>query len=343
MTLLERLQASGFRRLGSPRNGFRFVTCRGKRVPAKEAQRCKSLVLPPAWTEVRIAPSERSHLQAIGKDKAGRWQYRYSTKFRERRDHQKFSKVATFAESLPKLRAAVKRDLARRGLGREKVMACILKIMSTSFIRPGSQEYAEQNGSYGIATLRRKHTRVHGDVVEFFFPGKSGQEQSASVRDRQVARVVRALLKLPGHEVFKYVDECGCVIDVTRQHINQYIKDVMGPRFSAKDFRTWGGTLVTASALARVSQGPKLEKLDHRARKKQVIEAVKETAQLLGNTPAVSRSAYIAPSVLSNFDKGKTAEKFFESVEEIAARKDVKLHASEKAVVTLLKESDGKS
>ena len=312
-------------------------------MPAKEAQRCKSLVLPPAWTDVRVAPSNRSHLQAIGKDKAGRWQYRYSTKFRERQDRHKYSKVVTFAEALPKMRAAIKRDLARRGLGREKVMACILKIMSTSFIRPGSQEYAEQNGSYGIATIRRKHTKVHGDVVEFSFPGKSGQEQSASVKDRQVARVVRALLKLPGHEVFKFVDDCDCVIDVTRQHINDYIKDVMGERFSAKDFRTWGGTLVTASALARVRKGPRLEKLDPRTRKKHVVAAVKETAQLLGNTPAVSRSSYIAPAVLSNFDKGKTAEKFFESVEEIAARKDVKLHASEKAVVTLLKEADGKS
>jgi DNA topoisomerase-1 len=178
---------------------------------------------------------------------------------------------------------------------------------------------------------------VHGDVVEFSFPGKSGQEQSASVRDRQVAHVVRALLKLPGHEVFKFLDDDGRVVDVTRQHINQYIKCVMGEQFSAKDFRTWGGTLVTASTLARASSsGPRLDKVDPRTRKKRVVEAVKETAEILGNTPAVSRSSYIAPSVLSNFDKGKTAEKFFESVDELAER-EVGMDASEKAVVSLLK------
>jgi len=292
---------------------------------------------------VRIAPSDRSHLQAIGKDKAGRWQYRYSTKFRERQDRHKFDRVVTFAEALPKMRAAIKRDLACKGLGRRKVMACILKVLSTSFIRPGSQEYAEKNGSYGIATLRRKHTKVHGNVVEFSFPGKSGQRQTVSLRDRQVAHVVAALLKLPGHEVFKFVDESGSVVDVTRQHINRYIKDVMGERFSAKDFRTWGGTLVTASALARASKGPRLEKLDRRARKKKVVAAVKETAEVLGNTPAVARSAYISPAVISSFDKGKTVEKFFDSVEEIAAQKDVKLHGSEKAVVSLLKSSVRKS
>lgn len=296
-------------------------------------------MLPPAWTDVHIAPSKRSHLQAIGKDRAGRWQYRYSTKFRERQDRHKFKKVVSFAEALPRLRRAIKRDLARRGLGREKVMACILKVLSTSFIRPGSQEYAQANGSYGIATLRRKHTQVHGDVVEFSFPGKSGQEQTSSVRDRRVAHVVRALLKLPGHEVFKFLDEDGRVVDVTRQHINQYIKDVMGERFSAKDFRTWAGTLVTASALARARPG---RRLDQRTKKKHVVAAVKETAQLLGNTPAVSRSSYISPAVLSSFDKGKTVDRFFASVDELAEHHAAGLHASEKAVVSLLKSSHRK-
>lgn len=301
MTLLERLEREGIRRVGTPKSGFRYITASGQRVTGKAAERCRSLVLPPAWTDVRISPSERFHLQAIGHDKAGRWQYRYHPAFRERQEQQKYARLLSFAKALPKMRATVRRDLARKGLGRERVMACILKVLSTCFIRSGSEQYASENGSYGLATLRRKHVTVTGDRVHFSFRGKSGQPQERELQDRRVARVIKQLLALPGHEVFKFVTDDGAVIDVKRQHINQYIKDVMGTHFSAKDFRTWAGTLLAACALAKAAASD-----ENIPRKKQVVAAVKETAQVLGNTPAICRASYIYPSVLSSFEAGKT-------------------------------------
>lgn len=332
MTLLERLERDGIRRVGTPKSGFRYITASGQRVTGKAAERCRSLVLPPAWTDVRIAPSDRFHLQAIGHDKAGRWQYRYHSAFRERQEQQKYARILSFADALPKMRATVKKDLARKGLARERVMACILEVLSTCFIRAGSEQYASEHGSYGLATLRRKHVTVKGDRVHFSFRGKSGQQQERELQDRRVARVIRQLLDTPGHELFKFIADDGAVVDVKRQHINEYIKDVMGPHFSAKDFRTWAGTLIAASALAKAAAQD-----EDAPRKKHVVAAVKETAQVLGNTPAISRASYIDPSVLSSFEKGKTVERYFDSVEELAAHHGVGLHASEKALVTMLK------
>ncbi len=339
MTLLERLQAEGIRRKGTPARGFRYLTADGKPVSKADRARIDALVLPPAWTDVYVHPSPRAHLQAVGKDKAGRWQYRYHPSFRERQEARKYDRLVLFAEALPKMRRTVQAHLRQQGLGREKVMAGILTILSQCFIRPGSQVYADEHGSYGLATLRPKHVEVVGDTVRFSFPGKSRQLQEQSLKDRRIANLVRKLLQVPGRDLFKFIDAEGNVVDVRRRHINQYIKEVMGERFSAKDFRTWAGTLVAASALARSADASN----SARERKKVVTRAVKEAAALLGNTPTVCRASYIYPSVLSSFDRGVVVEKYFRSIDELTGHRSPALHASEKALLTLLKSGPKKA
>lgn len=326
MTQLELLQEKGYRRVGSPRNGFRFAGA-----PAREIPRLRALRLPPAWTEVAINPNPRAKLQAIGKDKKGRWQYRYSEGAVREREQKKYHRLLAFGNALPKLRKVIDRDLRLPGLPREKVMACILRILSTCFMRPGSQIYAKENGSFGIATLQNRHVQVQGDTLRFRYRGKSGKEQFRELRDRRVARIVRELKKLPGRELFQYVAEDGSVVEIRRRHINEAIKDAMGERFSAKDFRTWAGTLIAACALARMSSGLVEGRTD---RKKMVVAAVKETAAQLGNTPAVCRSSYIWPSVLRDFEKGKVVSTYFGTVDELLERKG---RGAEKALLELLR------
>ena len=333
MTRLERLQKTGIRRLGGARRGFRYRRADGGRPAAADLERIRSLALPPAWRDVAIAASPTASLQAIGKDAAGRWQYRYSAAHVRRREAEKFRRIVKFAEALPRMRSAVARDLRAPGLGREKVLAGILRILSTCFLRPGSEVYAAENGSYGIATIRNRHVTVRGDVVTFDFPAKSAKRQTVAVRDRAVAALLRKLRKLPGAEVFKYVDADGRVVDVKRRLVNEYIKEVMGERFSAKDFRTWAGTLVCASALARAGVDPAETRT---ARKRKVVAAVKETAEILGNTPAVCRTSYIYPSVVSRFEEGRTIEAAPGSVADLVASAR-RLRRSEKALLKLLK------
>lgn len=214
-------------------------------------------------------------------------------------------------------------------------MAAILRVLSKSFMRPGSQVYASENGSYGIATLRPRHVKVKGEIVQFDFPGKSGVRQLRQIQDRDVARVVRALLKNPGREVFKYQNGDGNFVDVKRRHINEYIKELMGQSFSAKDFRTWAGTLLCASALARIGT-ERVEKPT--ARKRKVVEAIKETAAHLGNTPAVCRSSYISPAVVDSFHGGKSIENYFDNLEDLVSYKGRKLHPAENALLKFLKQ-----
>jgi DNA topoisomerase I len=210
-----------------------------------------------------------------------------------------------------------------------------LRILSTCFLRPGSEVYASENGSYGITTLRRKHVKVKADLVNFDFPGKSGVRQQQQIKDRRVARIVRKLVKHSGSHVFKYENSDGKFVDVTRRHINDYIKEVMGESFSAKDFRTWAGTLVCACALARAGT-EKEEKLSLRKRK--IVAAIKETAEVLGNTPAVCRGSYVCPAILSAFERGKFVEKYFPTVEALVSFRGRGLHSAERALVKFLKQ-----
>jgi DNA topoisomerase I len=336
MTRTERLHQSGIIRLGSPKSGFRYKHSDGRKVSATDLKRIQALAIPPAWTDVAINASSGGQLQAVGKDVAGRWQYRYHENHVRAQETKKFKRVIKFAESIPKLRATVARHLRQPDLGRERVLAAIVRVLSTCFMRPGSQVYASENGSYGVATLRPKHVIVKGGVVEFDFPGKSGVQQQRELKDRQVAKVVRGLLKVPGKEVFKYQNGDGQFVNVTNRHINEYIKETMGERFSAKDFRTWAGTIICACALARA--GTELdEKLPERKRK--VVAAIKETAEMLGNTPSVCRSSYICPAVIESFQRGNIIDGHFRTLEQFVAYRGRKLHEGEKAVLSFLKQN----
>lgn len=336
MTRTERLHQSGIIRLGTPKSGFRYKHSDGRKVSAADLKRIKTLAIPPAWTDVAINSLARGRLQAVGKDVAGRWQYRYHEHHVRGQELKKFKRLIKFAEAIPKLRGTVSRHLRQPGMGRERVLAAIVRVLSTCFMRPGSQVYASENGSYGVATLRPKHVSVKGNVVEFDFPGKSGVQQQRELKDRQVAKVVRSLLKVPGKEVFKYQNGDGQFVNVTNRHVNEYIKETMGERFSAKDFRTWAGTIICACALARA--GTELdEKLPERKRK--VVAAIKETAEMLGNTPAVCRSSYICPAVIESFQRGNIIDGHFRTLEQFVAYRGRKLHEGEKAVLSFLKQN----
>jgi DNA topoisomerase-1 len=303
-------------------------------VSAGDLKRIRQLKIPPAWKSVAINATPGGKVQAVGKDAAGRWQYLYHESHNRAQEIKKFKRLIKFAEALPQLRSTVSRHLRQPDLGREPVLACMVRILSTCYLRPGSQSYASENGSYGIATLRPKHVNVRKDVVLFDFPGKSGVRQRPELKDRQVARIVRSLLQQPGREVFKYENGDGAFVNVTGRHINEYIKETMGERFSAKDFRTWAGTIICACALARAGT----EHSDSRAaRKKKVVAAIKETAEMLGNTPAVCRSSYINPAVINSFDKGEVIDRHFETLEDLIAYRGRKLHGAERGLLKFLK------
>lgn len=334
MTRLEQFQKTGIKRLGTPERGFRYKRADGKKVSAADAQRIQELVIPPAWTDVWINSVPGGAVQAIGKDAAGRAQYLYHANHTRKQDAKKFQRLIKFAEALPQMRVTVAHQIKQSGLGKERVMASILRILSTCFLRPGSQVYASENGSFGLATLRKQHVSVKGDVVEFDFPGKSGVRQTRQLKDHQVAKVVRSLLKYPSREIFKYQNGDGQFVNVTRPHINSYIREVMGENFSAKDFRTWAGTLVCACALARRKAA--LDD-DDSVRKAKVVEAVQETAEMLGNTVAVCRSSYICPEIINSFEKGKTIPRYFNTPNELVSYRGRKLHAAEKSLLNFMK------
>jgi len=334
MTRIEKLCAKGIHRTGSPARGFRYLDADGRKIKGADLSRAEALKIPPAWTDVCINSSASGAVQAVGKDAAGRWQYIYHDSHVRHRERKKFQRLIDFAERLPAMRKAVAKDLRQRGFPKPRVMASILRILSMSFIRPGSEVYANENGSYGLATLRSKHVRVKGDLVIFDFPGKSGVRQHREFRDRTTARIVRELLRRPGRDVFKYQNGDDSFVDVKRRDINVYIKEIMSGNFSAKDFRTWAATLICASALARVQSD--LNGNRH-AGKRLLVAAIKETAEALGNTPAVCRSAYICPLIMNSFAKGRVIDRHFLSVRELMAYRGTSLHPAEKSLLRFLK------
>lgn len=332
MTGIERLGKEGIRRLGTPKSGFRYRHADGRPVSRDDLDRIHWLKLPPAWTDVAIDPSPNAGLQAIGRDAAGRWQYRYHEARVKKRERQKLRRMIAFAGALPKLRAAIARDLALPGLPREKVFAAIVRIIATRYLRPGSRQYAEENDSFGLVTLRRKHVENGRGAVRLRFRGKSGKEHEVELTNPAVLRVIRECLKLPGRTVFQYRNGGGEVVAATRKAVNAYIKEVMGGSFSAKDFRTWAGTLICANLLARqAGEIPETK----RGRRRVITATIKETARRLGNTPAVCRASYIAPAVLEGFERGTTLPATIESVDRLVERRS--LHRVEKALVKLLK------
>ena len=277
--------------------GFGYRDADGKRVtdPATLA-RINKLAIPPAYTDVWICPDPDGHMQATGRDAKGRKQYRYHERFREIRDGTKYEHMLEFAATLPEIRARVDADMARRGLPREKVLATVVHLLETTMIRVGNADYAKQNKSYGLTTLRDRHVAVEGGQLRFKFKGKSGKEWRLSVSDRRVARIVKASQDLPGQHLFQYVDEEGGQHEVTSGDINAYLREISDRNITAKDFRTWTGTVLAALALAE------FERFDSQAAaKKNVRAAIEAVAARLGNTPTVCRKCYIHPAVLDSY------------------------------------------
>lgn len=266
-------------------------------------RRIRALAIPPAWTDAWICPDPLGHLQAAGTDAAGRRQYRYHDRWRSRRDEEKFDRMRAFARRLPEIRRHVASDLARRGVPREKALAATVRLLDLALFRVGSESYARQNGSFGVATLRREHVVVSGDAIRFDYRAKSGQRRRFEVRDPELAAVLRTLKRRrDGHpELLAYRDAKGWR-DVRSGDVNAYVKALGGNGFSAKDFRTWHGTVLAAVGLAAGGDVPQ----GARARRSRVTEAVKDVASMLGNTPAVARASYIDPTLFDRFEQGRT-------------------------------------
>ncbi len=272
---------------------------------ARELQRIRALVIPPAWTDVWINPNPRGHIQATGRDARGRKQYRYHAKWRATRDETKFSRMIAFGEALPRIRDRVEADLALPGLPREKTLAIVVRLLDEALIRVGNPEYARDNGSYGLTTLRDDHVDVSGSTVHFTFRGKSGKTQEIDVRDRRVARIISRLQDLPGQQLFQYLDAEGEPHTIGSEDVNAYLQEIAGEAFTAKDFRTWGGTVLATRSLREL--GPFQSEATMKAN---IIVAIDTVAARLGNTRAVCRSAYIHPAVLLSYESGELC--FFE-------------------------------
>ena len=286
--------------------GFAYVDAKGRAVKdARTEDRIAKLVIPPAWTDVWICPEPRGHIQATGRDQKGRKQYIYHPDWRAHRDEAKYGRMAAFGRALPRLRKRVEADLARRGLPREKVLAAVVRIMEETSIRVGNDQYAQANKSFGLTTLRKRHVvGLTGTAAVFDFRGKSGKQHRTGIHDRRLAALIRRCEELPGQRLFQYVDHDGQRHAINSHDVNDYIREATGGSFTAKDFRTWSGTLHCAQALAQA--GP----AENRGAEKRIVAAcVKQVAGVLGNTPAVCRSSYIHPKVLELYGSGSLVER----------------------------------
>jgi DNA topoisomerase-1 len=294
------------RRVGK---GFGYRDAMGTVIRDKAIlERIRKLAIPPAYTDVWICPDPLGHIQATGRDAKGRKQYRYHERWRNTRDEAKFSRMAAFGRALPSLRARVESDLRRQALTHEKVVATVVRLLELTLIRVGNDEYAKQNNSFGLTTLHNRHVTIDGRTVTFAFRGKSGVVRQLGLDDRRLASIIRSLQEMPGQRLFQYLDDDGKPRPVGSTDVNAYLRDAMGEHFTAKDFRTWAGTLAAAKALAMQPAPP-----DDRESRRLVTLCIKATAGLLGNTPAVCRSAYIHPAILDTFAAGRLPAIFGEA------------------------------
>jgi DNA topoisomerase I len=280
--------------------GFSYVDPQGRTIrDPRLLARIRKLAIPPAWTEVWICSRPNGHLQATGRDARGRKQYRYHADWRSFRDETKFGRMVAFGEALPKIREQVEHDLALDGLPREKVLATVVKLLETTLIRIGNKEYARDNNSFGLTTLRNRHVDVAGSWLRFEFRGKSGKDQAVEIRDRRLARIVRQCRDLPGHRLFQYLDNEGIRQSVSSEDVNTYLRETAGEDFTAKDFRTWGGTVLALSALLEAEGGGTAKEASQA-----VVDAIKRVASNLGNRPAICRKYYVHPAVIEAFLEG---------------------------------------
>jgi len=316
----------GIRRIGRNKR-FRYVDPRGATVAdANVLARIKSLVIPPAWTDVWICPNPLGHLQATGRDARGRKQYRYHPLWRQVRDEVKYGRMLAFAAALPKIRERTATDLKLTGLPREKVLAAVVALLEKTLIRVGNEEYARDNDSYGLTTMRDTHAKVNGSSVRFEFRGKSGKSHRIDLHDSRLARIVKACRELPGYELFQYVDDAGERKGIESSDVNGYIKTICSEPFTAKDFRTWAGTVMTALELARFPPHR-----SHRAAKMNIVRAVETVAARLGNTTSVCRKCYIHPLVFDAYMAGDVVKP---SRRRLTGRRRLSPHES--AVVALI-------
>jgi DNA topoisomerase-1 len=316
--------------------GFTYIDAKGKGLRDEATlRRIKSLVIPPAWTEVWISPDSNGHLQATGFDARHRKQYRYHPRFREVREQTKYTRMLDFARALPRIRRRVARDLRLTGLPREKVLAAVVRLLEMTLIRVGNDEYAKSNRSFGLTTLQDKHAHINGSRthVRFEFKGKSGVAHEIDLADPRLARIVKQCQDLPGQELLQYVDEEGAVRDIGSTDVNQYIQEIAGDGFTAKDFRTWAGTVLATLALQE------LEQFDSQAQaKKNIVRAVESVAAKLGNTKAVCRKCYIHPAILESYVDGSMLRTLEQRARTKLSKEIRSLKAEEAMVLTLLEQ-----
>jgi DNA topoisomerase-1 len=293
--------------------------------------RIKRLAIPPAWTDVWICPASNGHIQATGRDARCRKQYLYHECWREVRDENKYDRIISFGKALPKIRRRIARDLKPPGLPRNKVLATVVQLLERTFIRIGNEEYARENKSFGLTTMKDRHVEVKGAKLRFRFRGKSGREHEVDVTDRHIAKIISKLQDLPGQDLFQYVDDDGKVGDITSQDVNEYLREITGEDFSAKDFRTWAGTVLTAIALNAQ------EKFENQKQGEANIKtAISAVAKILGNTPAICRKCYVHPAVLENYLDQKSIDGLKQTTEDALEKEDVDLRSSETAVLKFL-------
>ena len=323
------------RRKADTEGGFHFFDQHGARITDEaEIQRIHSLAIPPAYTDVWICPSKNGHLQATGKDAKGRKQYRYHPKWRETADANKYSRVMAFALALPDIRQRVDHDLSKPGLPREKVLATVVKLLETTLIRVGNEEYAKTNKHYGLTTMRNRHVKVKGATIEFSFRGKSGVDHTIELENPRMARVVKSCQEIPGQELFQYLDHDGQRHSIDSADVNSYLQEISGQPFTAKDFRTWAGTVLAAMALQE------FESFDSEAvAKKNIVAAIERVSERLGNTPSVCRKCYVHPAILEAYVEGSMLDALRVKAEkELTSDHLAALKPEEAAVMGLLRE-----
>ncbi len=313
---------------------FSYLDRAGKPIhDQKVLDRIHALGIPPAWEQVWISEDAQGHIQATGRDAKGRKQYRYHTRWREVRDSTKYEHMLEFGESLPTIRERVRHDMTLPGMPREKVLATVVQLLDSTMIRIGNEEYARENQSYGLTTLQNEHVTVKGNTIHFHFRGKSGKDHEIDVRDKQLAKIVSSCQELPGYQLFEYKDEHGVLRTVDSSDVNEYLREISAHDFSAKDFRTWGGTVIAASSLEGMGRYQTQTEA-----KKFVVQAIKDAAGHLGNTPAICRKCYVHPGVLDAYMDGSLSD-FFERANQISEKKDHNgLHENEVMVFAFLKQ-----
>ena len=312
--------------------GFLYIDAQGRVLSqAKHLRRIQSLAIPPAWEHVWISPWADSHLQATGRDARGRKQHRYHPRWREVRDQTKFDRMSAFGRALPGLRRRLNRDLARPGLPRDKILATVVKLLEATLIRIGNEEYARHNRSYGLTTMRSKHVKVKGTKIQFEFRGKGGKAFNLDFNDRRLARIVNHCQDLPGQELFQYVDQEGRHRTINSSDVNDYLRQITGDEFAAKDFRTWAGTVLAAKALQEIMQ------VDSKAHtRRNIIKAIETVAKKLGNTRSVCRNCYIHPAVIDCYLDGSLINVSTEGRDRKTRALLPKLNSDELAVLAIL-------